>query len=80
MIEGFLVRYGGDPVRWARRHGIEPFSTACEACGSSKTTTIPIARGTQRGLLAPRCGCGDPSDTYCVVGLFDQQERLNHGP
>lgn len=76
MGDSFLVLHGGDPERWARRHGIEPLTTPCEACGSPKTTTIPIARGELRGLLAPRCGCGDPSDTYCVVGLFDQRERL----
>lgn len=74
MVEGFLALLGGDPVRWARRHGIEPFTTPCDGCDSPKATTIPIARGTQRGLMAPRCGCGDPSDTYCLVGVFDRQE------
>ncbi len=76
MLDGFLVVHGADADRWARRHGVEPFTTPCEPCGSVKTTTIPIARGKLRGLMAPRCECGDPSDTYCVVGLFDQQERL----
>jgi hypothetical protein len=68
----FLIAHGVDPGRWARRHGIEPFTVPCDGCGQPKTTTLPIARGALRGLLAARCGCGDPSDTYCVVGMFDQ--------
>ena len=79
MIEGFLALLGTDPARWARRHGIEPFTTPCDACGSPKTTTVPIARGAQRGLMAPLCECGDPSETYCLVGIFDQQKGLGEG-
>lgn len=66
----FLAAYGVDAAAWADRHGIEPFTTPCEACGLPKTTTIPIAWGVLRGLMAPRCECGDTGHTYCLVGLL----------
>jgi hypothetical protein len=59
---------------WAKRYGIEPFTTLC-SCGAEKVTSIPIASGKLRGLAAPRCLCGDPTNTYCIVAvdgdLFD---------
>lgn len=72
MPADFLVAHGADPKRWAARHGIEPFTVACESCGRPKTTSIPMAAADgRRGLLAPRCACsgtryrlGEPHPEY----------------
>ncbi len=73
MLADFLVAHGVDPAKWARRHRIEPFTVACPGCGRQKEPTLPmVASGGRYGLVAPRCPCGDPSDTYCIVGLFDR--------
>jgi hypothetical protein len=62
-----LLIYGADPVRWANRWGLVPFSTPCLACGRLKHTSIPFVRHQMRGLMAPPCECGDPARTYCIV-------------
>jgi len=63
----FLVAHGADPVVWAKRHGIESFSTPCCVCGAVQTTSLPFASGQLRGLVAPMCACGHPNPPYCVV-------------
>lgn len=67
----FLIAYGVDPVRWADRHRIEPFTAPCYSCGRDRTTVLPFAQGRLRGLIAEPCPCGHPSPPYCLVGLFD---------
>src|SRR5664280_1112433 len=79
----FLVVFGMDANRWATRYGIEPFSHACDSCGSLLTTTIPIAFETLRGLRAPQCQCGNENTPYCFVrdtksgDLFTDEEVRN---
>lgn len=63
----FMKVLGGDPAKWANRYGIEPFTHPCRECGLYFTTSIPIARGTLRGLIAPVCECGNADTPYCVV-------------
>lgn len=63
----FLVVHGADPAEWALRYDIEPFSKTCRHCGREISTTLPIAQGTFRGLMAPPCPCGSRSKTYCLV-------------
>jgi hypothetical protein len=64
----FLVAYGVDPARWARRHDIEPAEAPCQVCGAPLRTTLPFAAGEFRGLLAPPCGaCGNEITPYCLV-------------
>lgn len=67
----FLIAYGVDPVRWARRHNIEPFTAPCYHCGSPRTTVLPFAQGRLRGLIAEPRPCGMANPPYCLVGLFD---------
>lgn len=57
---------GVDPDRWARRHGLEPWSCPCERCGTVLTTTVPFAWGCWRGLVAPLCACGHTRPPFCV--------------
>jgi hypothetical protein len=62
--------YGADPDRWAKRHGLEPFSCKCHDCDRTKVTTIPVAAPDGiRGLMAPPCPCGSPAKTYCIVAV-----------
>ncbi len=68
--ESYLRVFGVDPAKWARRYGLEPFTVGCKECGLAMSTTIPVARGKLRGLLAPVCECGNADTPYCVVGLF----------
>lgn len=63
----FLILYGVDPVRWARRWGLEPFTHPCSECGALLTTTLPFARDTLRGIIAPPCACGNTCTPYEVV-------------
>jgi hypothetical protein len=65
----FLLVHGADPKRWAARYGIEPFTAPCADCGAALTTSIPLVVGRLRGLVAPRCVCGNDRPPYCVVGL-----------
>lgn len=65
--EQLLRAFGVDPVRWARRFGLVPFTCPCSGCGAPRTTTIPCASGTFRGLIAPVCPCGSDDTPYCVV-------------
>ncbi len=62
-----LAVHGADPVRWAKRHGIEPFTAPCYVCERPLTTSVPFAYGRLRGLKAPACECGDERGPYCVV-------------
>ncbi len=72
----FLQVYGVDPKRWALRWELEPFEAPCRLCGVTRTTTIPIARGKLRGLLAPRCACGNADAMYCVVHISGSLEAI----
>lgn len=63
----FLVVLGANAARWAARYGIEPFSQPCSKCGALLTTSVPFACDSLRGLLAPRCECGNEQTPYCVV-------------
>lgn len=65
----WLVLHNGDQERWSRRHGIERFSYPCSDCGMVLTTTIPFASGEMRGLVAPKCVCGNEGTPYCIVGI-----------
>ena len=74
--ERFLVAVQGvDPVKWATLYDIEKFSAPCR-CGSIREATLPFAVGGLRGLIAPKCPCGEPNPPYCVVAaqgdLIDQ--------
>lgn len=62
-----IAAQGVDPVRWARRWGIEPFTFPCSQCERDLTTSIPFAVGALRGLVAPRCACGNYLTPYAVV-------------
>ena len=66
--EKFLLVLGSDPKRWAERFGIEPFSHPCIDCGEMLSTSLPFACDSLRGLIAPRCSCGNDRPPYCVVG------------
>lgn len=63
----WLIAYGVDPVRWARRWGIEPFSYPCSLCGVELATTLPFVVGDLRGLVAPPCTCGNQRTPYAVI-------------
>jgi len=63
----FLLVLGATPAPWAERWGIEPFSHPCNECGLLLTTSVPFAVGTLRGLVAPRCVCGNERTPWCVV-------------
>lgn len=68
----WLFLHGGSAERWARRHDIEPFSWPCHDCGAQLTTTIPFAipNSKMRGLVAPKCECGNEGTPYCIVGFI----------
>lgn len=68
--ERFLVAHGVDPKRWARTHDIVPFTAPCADCGTALTTSLPFASGQLRGLIAPRCDCGNEHPPYCVVRAY----------
>lgn len=63
----FLRVLGADPVRWAKRYGIASFTHPCAGCGTPSTTSIPFAAGDHRGLIAPACACGHPTQPYALV-------------
>lgn len=66
----FLLLHGACPCKWAKRWGIEPFTTECYRCGAPATSSIPFAAGSLRGLIAPVCTCGHPTPPYCVVRAY----------
>jgi hypothetical protein len=63
----FLRVLGADPTKWAERYDLEPFSYPCGECGKVLATTVPFAYGQLRGLMAPRCECGNVGTPYCLV-------------
>jgi hypothetical protein len=63
----FLRVLGADPAQWAARYDIEPFSVRCDRCGAEQSTTVPFVYRSLRGLVAPKCQCGNESTPYCVV-------------
>lgn len=63
----FMLIHGMSTKKWADRYGIEPFSHPCQECGEMRTTSIPFAFETLRGLIAPRCVCGHEGTPYCFV-------------
>ena len=63
----FLIAHGADPVAWARRYDLLPFSHLCGDCGVELETTLPFVAGDLRGLIAPECACGAKNPPYCVV-------------
>lgn len=62
-----LVIHGISAEAWARRYDIEPCSAPCQDCGVMRTTTVPFACGQLRGLMAPKCECGQEGVPYCLV-------------
>jgi hypothetical protein len=62
-----LIVHGVTGEAWAKRYGIVPFTRPCIGCGQPMTTSVPFAQGQLRGLVAPRCSCGNPNQPYCVV-------------
>lgn len=62
-----LIAHGFNPLRWAKRWGLKPFTYPCFKCGDAATTTIPFACNDLRGLIAPTCRCGHDRPPYCVV-------------
>ncbi len=65
--QSLLSVFCADWSQFARRFGIEPFAAPCSVCGALIETSIPIARGTLRGLAAPDCICGNKSTHYALV-------------
>lgn len=67
----WLIVHGGNTWQWEQRHGLERFTHPCVACGAQLTTTIPfvIRDSPMRGLVAPKCACGNERTPYCIVGL-----------
>lgn len=63
----FLLVIGGDPVRWAKRYGIEPFTHPCKTCGRPLTTDTPFRYGKHSGLIAAPCVCGDTAPPYALI-------------
>lgn len=65
----WLLVHGADPLKWARRYEIEPFSHPCYYCGVVQSTTIPFAAGGLRGMVAPSHECHGQhrEPPYCVV-------------
>ncbi len=63
----FLRVYGINPEKWAAQHDLEQFNYPCSACGAMLTTSIPFAYETFRGLVAPKCACGNESTPYAIV-------------
>lgn len=78
-----LVVHGVTVAEWTARYGVEPFTTPCSDCGAPLTASIPFVRGTLRGLIAPRCTCGNDRTPYVVVrdpkhgDLFSGDARLD---
>lgn len=66
----FLRVYGADPVSWAERYGLEPFTRPCVDCGAEMTTSVAFASGPARGLIAPPCPCGSSDCPPYVAVLF----------
>jgi hypothetical protein len=62
-----LIIHGADPVKWARRYGIQAFTADCYGCGAARECTLPFAQGKLRGLIAPVCECGKANPPYCMV-------------
>jgi hypothetical protein len=79
------IVHGVSTERWIARYDLEPFTHPCNSCGEPLTTTIPFIWGQFRGLMAPRCACGDPNPPYCFVrdpklgDLFDYPGRYSKG-
>ena len=60
--------FGIDEKKWAKRHGIEPYTGPCDECGETLSTTIPFVYGGCRGLMSPPCpSCGKKQTPYCMV-------------
>lgn len=82
--ERFLIVYGIDPIKWADRFGLLPFTAPCDKCGASLTTSLPFFYSSLRGLRAPQCSCGNKRTPYCVVrdkrfgDLFSGTDIVNY--
>lgn len=63
----FLLLHNEDPVKWAERFQIEAFEIACKNCGETLKTTIPFFTKEYRGLISPKCNCGNGDTPYCLV-------------
>lgn len=68
--DGWIYPVGVSAESWAKRYGIEPFSTTCYTCGAMLESTVPFAKGTLRGLTSPPCACGNLNPPYCVVRVW----------
>lgn len=65
--ERFLVVHGQDPKLWATRFDIQPIAAPCSRCEAACITSVPFASGQLRGLMSPRCACGNENTPYCLV-------------
>ena len=66
-LNSFLIIHNVDYLKWSDRYKIEPLTHNCDRCQKPQTTTIPIAKGSLRGLKASPCECGNPNIIYCFV-------------
>jgi hypothetical protein len=76
-----LIVFGISAARWTERYGVEPFSHPCSECGRTLTTSLPFVQGALRGLMAPKCECGNDRTPFGLVrdpaygDLFTGAER-----
>lgn len=67
MSSPVLYVLGVSQEAWTKRFGVVPFEHPCQGCGATRRTSIPFARGTIRGLVAPACPCGEAFAPYAIV-------------
>lgn len=63
----FLLLHNEDPALWAERFQIEAFEVRCKECKEILKTTIPFFTKEFRGLISPKCTCGNNDTPYCLV-------------
>lgn len=63
----FLLLFNEDPIFWAERFQIEAFEVNCKDCKEILKTTIPFFTKEFRGLISPKCICGNNDTPYCLV-------------
>ncbi len=63
----FLRVLGTSTEEWAKRYDIDPIEHPCGDCGKVLRTSLPFAYGELRGLMAPKCECGNEGTPYCLV-------------
>lgn len=65
--ENWVYVHGQDPVKWAKRWGIETQVVPCGGCSKPREMTVAFFSGELRGLVAPRCECDEELPPYCLV-------------